>query len=206
MSEAKPKTGGSDTTAASDARQTDVDGTDDEKVAGLTDDELFELLSNQRRRFVLHYLAGHADEPVSLSTLSERVAGWEHGVAPAELDYRERKSVRNSLHQFHLPKLADAGIVTYDDSADEIALEDLTVVDVYHTMAAGDDSEWWTSYVVGTAVGAVGVLALTSVAGGIGGIVPWVFAALTIIAATAASYQSRRPSGVADGPPPEYVG
>jgi hypothetical protein len=205
MSKAQPKTGESDTTTTSDTGQTNADGTDDEEMEGPADDELFELLANQRRRFVLHYLAEHADEPVSLSTLSEHVAGWEHGVAPADLDYRKRKSVRNSLHQFHLPKLADAGVVTYDDAADEIALENPTIVDAYHTMAADDDGEPWTPYVIGAATGAVGVLALASVAGGVGGVVPWAFAALAAVAAAVVGYRARRRSSVTGDPPPESM-
>jgi hypothetical protein len=139
---------------------------------------------------------------VSLSTLSEAVAGWEHGVDPAELDYRERKSVRNSLHQFHLPKLDEAGIVAYDDDDDEIALRDPVVVDAYHAVAGADDAVPWTAYVVGAGAGAVGVLVLAAV-GVVQGVVAWVLAVLAAVAVTAAHYHGRAAGRDVDGPPPE---
>lgn len=199
MSKAQSK-GGVDTTAASDTEQTSGDGSTKTETVEPSDDEVFELLSNQRRRFVLHYLRREPEAAVSLSTLSERVAGWENGADPAELAYSERKSVRNSLHQFHLPKLADAGIVTYDDCADEISLEDLTVVDAYHAVTNGDSSVSRTTCVAGVAAATVGVLALA--AGG-GGVVAWTLAAVAAVAAVATGYHAQWTSGAVEGPPPE---
>ncbi|WP_323674398.1 hypothetical protein [Halorubellus sp. PRR65] len=201
MSKAQPK-GGVDTTTSSDETETDVDGTTADDAAEPSDDEVFELLANQRRRFVLHYLRRRPDESVSLSTLSEAVAGWEHGVDPAELDYRERKSVRNSLHQFHLPKLDDAGIVSYDDRDGEITLHDPVVVDAYHAVAGGDEAVPWTAYVVGAGAGAVGVLVLAAV-GVVQGVVAWALAVLAAMAVTAAHYHGRTADRDVDGPPPE---
>ncbi|MFC6952211.1 DUF7344 domain-containing protein [Halorubellus litoreus] len=201
MSKAQSK-GGVDTATSSDGTGADVDGSTTDSAGTPTDDEVFELLANQRRRFVLHYLRRRPDECVSLSTLSEAVAGWEHGVDPAELDYRERKSVRNSLHQFHLPKLDDAGIVAYDDDGDEISLRDPVVVDAYHAVAGADDAVPWTAYVVGAGAGAVGVLVLAAT-GVVEGVVAWVLAVLAAVAVTAVHYHGRRTGRDVDGPPPE---
>ncbi|NHN41802.1 helix-turn-helix transcriptional regulator [Halorubellus sp. JP-L1] len=207
MSKAQPKTGGVDSTTASDARQTDVDGTEDETPEGPSDDELFELLANQRRRFVLHHLAQQPGEPVSLSTLSEHVAGWEHGVAPTELDYRERKSVRNSLHQFHLPKLDDAGIVAYDDRGGEVSLRDDAVVDAYHAISREDDAAPWAAYAIGGVAGAVATAGLVAV-----GLLPdtgVATLAITVLAAALAAVAHFSVDRFGDGdadlevPPPE---
>jgi len=202
MSKAQ-QTGGVETTAAADEAQTSGDDGATTQPSEPTDDEVFELLANQRRRFVLHYLRRDPEAAVSLSTLSERVAGWEHDADPAELAYSERKSVRNSLHQFHLPKLADAGIVTYDEEAGEVTLEEPTVVAAYHTVSDGSPSVSRPTCVAGVFATATGVLGLAAAAGGVGGVVPWGLAALGGVAAAAAAYRARRTTGVADGPPPE---
>jgi len=207
MSKAQPKTGGLDSTTASDARQTDVDGTEDDTLEGPSDDELFELLANQRRRFVLHRLEQEPAEPVSLSTLSEHVAGWEHGVTPSELDYRERKSVRNSLHQFHLPKLDDAGIVAYDDRGGEVSLRNDAVVDAYHAISREDDAAPWVAYAIGAVAGAVATAGLVAV-----GVLPDSGVAtlvITVLAAVLAAVAHFGVDRLGDGgddpevPPPE---
>jgi len=74
MSKAQ-QTGGVETTAASDAGQTSGDGSTDTSACEPSDDEVFELLSNQRRRFVLHYLRREPVVSVSLSTLA---VGYAH--------------------------------------------------------------------------------------------------------------------------------
>jgi len=205
MSKAR-QTGGVETTAASDGEQTSGDDSTTTQASEPTDDEVFELLSNQRRRFVLHYLRRNPEASVSLSTLSERVAGWENDTDPAELAYSERKSVRNSLHQFHLPKLADAGIVTYDDRASEVTLEDPTVVDAYHTVSDDGPSVSRTTCVAGVSATVLGALGLAAGATGVGGVLAWAVVALAIVIAAATVYHARRTADVADGPPPECRG
>jgi hypothetical protein len=85
-------------------------------------ERLFELLSNRRRRFALHYLKRHADEQVEMGDLSTQVAAWEQGVSPEQVSYDDRKTVHTALYQHHAPKLDRAGVVTYDASRGEIAL------------------------------------------------------------------------------------
>jgi len=161
MSQVRTKTGGADSKAASDARQTTaVEGVCRSGPDGRDDDELFEILANQRRRFALHYLRQRPDETTSLSALSECVAGWEHGVDPETLEYAERKSVRNSLHQFHLPKLDDAGIVAYDEDAGTVVLLDAGSADAYLAVA-GDAEGSWAAYGAAASAGALGVAVLS---------------------------------------------
>jgi hypothetical protein len=202
MSKSQRKAGDIDSTATSDEGQTDgADASGDSLVDdGPSDDQLFELLANQRRRFVLYYLDQCTDDRVSLSTLSEQVAGWENGVDASELEYAERKSVRNSLHQFHLPKLADADIVTYDAEAGEIVLLNDDVIDAYRAVAVDDVS--WSAYVVGAGVGAVAVLVLVGV--GVlanAGVLAWVLAAVAAIATTATHYATTRAREFEPDPP-----
>lgn len=98
----------------SDTRHLDLDA-----LCTETDcDELFTLLSNSRRRSVL-YVLYQSDGALELSLLVQRVASCETGVPAEELDDDVTQSIYISLHQTHLPKLADFGLVTYDDDDDE---------------------------------------------------------------------------------------
>ena len=87
---------------------------------GVSNEELFEVLSNRRRRYTLHYLKQRAGDPVEMGDLSTQVAAWETGTDPEALAYDERKRVHTSLYQHHAPKLDDAGIVDYNADAARI--------------------------------------------------------------------------------------
>ncbi|UIP01328.1 hypothetical protein Hbl1158_15560 (plasmid) [Halobaculum sp. CBA1158] len=79
----------------------------------LSRDEVYDILSNARRRFVIYYLRDRG-EPVKLGELSDRVAAWENDVPVEELTDQQVKRVYVSLYQTHIPKLEDTGIVEYD--------------------------------------------------------------------------------------------
>lgn len=79
----------------------------------LSRDDLFHLLSNQRRRATLGYLHGR-DEPVDMRDLAERIAAWEHEKPVAQLRSKERQRVYIALYQSHLPKLNDHGVIEYN--------------------------------------------------------------------------------------------
>jgi hypothetical protein len=79
----------------------------------LSKDAIFSMLSNRRRRLVLHHLS-RTEDPSSVRELSQQVAMWENDVTMDELTYKQRKRVYTSLHQTHLPKLDDVGVVVYD--------------------------------------------------------------------------------------------
>jgi len=79
--------------------------------AMLPEVEVYGVLSNARRREVLTELWTQP-ESLSLRELSERIAATESEQTPAPRALRE--SVYNSLHQTHLPKMDDLGLVVYD--------------------------------------------------------------------------------------------
>ncbi|WP_336036861.1 DUF7344 domain-containing protein [Halobacterium yunchengense] len=81
----------------------------------LSDDKVFHLLQNRRRRAVIRYLRG-TDETVSMRDIAEQVAAWEHDTSVAALDSDERQRVYIPLYQNHLPKLDDEGVIEYDQS------------------------------------------------------------------------------------------
>ncbi len=80
-------------------------------------DETFELLSNHRRRYALHYCK-HQDEPVTLSDLAEQVAAWEQDKSIDEITSSERKRTYTSLQQTHLPAMEEAGIIDWEDEVE----------------------------------------------------------------------------------------
>jgi hypothetical protein len=89
-----------------------------------TRDTVLEMFSNQRRRFAIHYLKRRPDHEAPLCDLAERVACWQTGSDTEELSYADKKSVQNALRQFHLPKLAEAGFVEYDEALGTVRLTD----------------------------------------------------------------------------------
>lgn len=74
---------------------------------------VFDILQNQRRRFVLYHLDGRA-APVELGALVEQVAAWENDTTVSSVTATQRKRVYDALQQVHLPRLQEAGLVEYD--------------------------------------------------------------------------------------------
>nr|WP_238717353.1 hypothetical protein [Natronorubrum halophilum] len=115
--------------------------------------EIFELLSNHRRRYAVHYCKLE-DEPVTLGDLAEHVAAWELDKEVQELTSAERKRVYTSLQQTHLPTLERADMIEFDDRT--IALTDrATELDVYLDVVPGDSVPWGTYYLGLAAVGSI---------------------------------------------------
>jgi hypothetical protein len=77
--------------------------------------EVFDLLKPERRRALMKVLAISESKPVSVSSLAEEVAAIEYESTPTELDSAQRKRVYIALCQVHLPRLAEAKVVSYDD-------------------------------------------------------------------------------------------
>ncbi|WP_416840352.1 hypothetical protein [Haloferax sp. DFSO52] len=129
---------------------------DDE--GGLTKDEMFDLMSNHRRRYIIHHCKQEQD-PISLSDLAEQVAAWEKDKSIAELESAERKTVYTSLQQTHLPRLERAGIVTYDDG--EVELTNQTErLDIYLDIVPENSIPWGVYYLGLSGLSCVVVAAL----------------------------------------------
>jgi len=88
-----------------------------------TQDEIFGILSNGRRRYVLSLLK-QADGPVHINELTKNVAAWENDIEVDELTDQQAKRVYVSLYQSHLPKLESLGIVEYTEDDNLVALTD----------------------------------------------------------------------------------
>lgn len=108
--------------------------------------EIYEILANRRRRETIKHLTVSAGSgPVSLHDLSREVAARETGESPPPSGVRE--SVYNSLHQTHLPKLHELGIVRYDREERTVQLrERARDVDRYMEVVTGYGVTWSEIY------------------------------------------------------------
>lgn len=83
--------------------------------------EIFEILSNDRRQYVIRFLLEkRAGDSAPLGEVVDYVAKRENDVSDDELDTGQRKRVYTALRQCHLPKLDDYGIVNYDNLRSEV--------------------------------------------------------------------------------------
>jgi DNA-binding transcriptional ArsR family regulator len=124
----------------------------------LTKDTVFSVLSNQRRRQVLRHLR---DEPEgsNIRELSRQIAAWENDVPVEGVTYKQRKRVYTSLHQTHLPKLADARVIDYDRDRGTVHLtEHAATLEEFLTASEGPTVPWPGIYLAVAAAGVVGTL------------------------------------------------
>lgn len=98
-------------------------GSDEKSRTPHSPDELYGVLSNIRRRYVMYY-AKQVGLPVLFDELVEQIAAWESPGGADDVTREHRKSVHNALRQTHLPKLEQAGLINHDPESDIITLTD----------------------------------------------------------------------------------
>lgn len=101
-------------------------------AANISRAEIHDVLSNERRIALLELL--RAESPRRLGDLAEEIAAEETGERPPPRN--KRQSAYVTLHQTHLPKLDDLGIVEYDAREKVVALADQASV-VYDSESDG---------------------------------------------------------------------
>ncbi|WP_368279789.1 DUF7344 domain-containing protein [Halomarina oriensis] len=175
----------------------------------LSEDDVFDVLSNQRRRYAYHYLKHAEAGELPLRELVDNVAAWECGKEVNALTSTERNRVSTALHQFHLPKMDDCGFVEYDDRRGIVSLsEPATDLEVYLDVVPGRDIPWSRYY-----LGLAGVNTLVLV-GCLVGVPPmsllpvlswltFVVASFLLSAAVHTFYNRRLRIGSTTTPPPE---
>ena len=118
-----------------------------EPATEITEDELFDVLANQRRRFAVHLLKREEDDTIAIGEMAEQIAAWENDIDAAEITGNERKRVYTALQQSHLPKMDEAGVVNFNKNRGLVeptqALED---VDVYLDVVEGREIPWSDYY------------------------------------------------------------
>jgi len=110
-----------------------------EPTTEVSEDELFDVLSNQRRRFAVHLLKREADDSIAIGDMAEQIAAWENGIETAEITGTERKRVYTALQQSHLPKMDKAGVVDFNKNRGIVEpMPAMTDVDVYMDVVEGE--------------------------------------------------------------------
>jgi len=98
--------------------------TDEEPTARTPDsgtlDTIHDLLSHQRRRSAIAVLDKHGS--IALADLAEEVTRHEREVPITETSEEEVLRVYLSLWHVHIPKLAEADVVEYDQETDMVGL------------------------------------------------------------------------------------
>ncbi|MFC4407121.1 DUF7344 domain-containing protein [Haloarchaeobius iranensis] len=131
---------------------------------GLSKGEIFDVLRNQRHRYVLQYLK-RKGEPVELGDLATRVASWEYRTPCEEVSSEQRKRVYTTLQQTHLPRMAEAQIIDYDSDSGLIEptarTQDLSI---YLEIVPGSELPWREYYL---SLGAVSTALCAAIWGGV---------------------------------------
>ena len=81
-------------------------------------DELFDLLAESRRRYALYTLIGTEDGLAEVEQLADDVAMWEARTGDEPITDARHEAIAEELRETHLPRLAEADIVEYDDRSD----------------------------------------------------------------------------------------
>jgi hypothetical protein len=143
MSKTRPTQGQSGDEETPDP-ETDV-GSESERRQ-LSQNEIFEMLSSNRRRYVLHHLK-RKQGPAELGELAEQIASRENNKPLEEVRSTERKNAYTALRQFHLPKMADKGVVRFDKRKGTVELsEQAADLDIYLDVVSGYDVPWSLYY------------------------------------------------------------
>lgn len=112
-----------------------------EAPTALADDTLYRALAARPRRHVLYYLLDNAEATVD--QLADVLSGWEaarEGTV-ATLDTHEKHRV--VLRHHHLPMLAAADLIRYDDETGNVVIEhvDPIVRDLVRQSIAAERSD-----------------------------------------------------------------
>lgn len=130
----------------------------------LTKDDVLDLLSNSRRRYVIYFLE-QWDGSATLNDLAYEIASRETGVPVDELSEDDKRRVYISLYQTHLPKLDLYGLVEYDKDDRTVSLtDDADDIGDYFFPDRGENRSFTTYFIglgaLGSVVALAGVLAV----------------------------------------------
>lgn len=167
-------------------------------------DDVFDVLSNHRRRYALHSLK-QGEQAASIGDLAEQVAAWENGVSRADLGAAERKRVYTALQQFHLPKMDSTGIVEFDNARGTVSLTAAADgLDVYLDVVGEDDIPWSRYYLGLSAMSLAGITGVWLTSFELVPELAWaaLVAGTVMLSALVHTYYDRRMRlGAADTPP-----
>ncbi|QIO22515.1 hypothetical protein [Haloarcula sp. JP-L23] len=118
----------------------------DDSTDALSKGEIFDVLQNERRRYVLQYLRENGG-PVTLGDLASHVASREYECESVDVSSAQRKRVYTTLQQTHLPRMDETGIVEYDADSGIISTTPQTnELTVYLEIVPGSEFPWREYY------------------------------------------------------------
>lgn len=169
----------------------------------LTLTDVLTVISNRRRRFVLHYLQ-QSESATTLGELSTQIAAWELDKPLDLVSSTERKNVYNALAQTHVRRLRETGFILERRGNIELTPE-AQAIRIHIDIVPNRDIPW-SKYYFG--------LGLFGLAASIGfmifaptGVIPvgglGVFVAVSVLVSAAAHwhYKRRMCLGVGNQPP-----
>jgi len=173
-------------------------GRDGEPTRRPTEDDVFDVLANRRRRYVLRALAAQPEDPYDIGDLAERVAAWENDRPIEEVSAAERKRVYTALQQSHLPKMEDAGVVRYEKDAGVVEATPALLRFDRHLDHGSEETASWSRRYLAVAVAGGVALAAASL-----GVLPaplsseatWAAVVVLAVAATALLHEASLRSG-----------
>ncbi|GAB6862614.1 hypothetical protein ACFR97_06840 [Haloplanus litoreus] len=171
-----------------------------------TEQEVFDILSNRRRRYALYALL--RDETATIGSLADQIAAWENGCAVNEVTPTERKRVYTALQQSHLPKLERTGLVSFDRDSGRVTPTDAAdELDIYLEVV-GEEQLSWDQYYLGlSAVSAAVVVAVWLNVPPFGSVPPvaWMTVIVALFSVSAAVHNYRSNGLRGSGEPPEVA-
>jgi len=121
-----------------------------------TEQEVFDILSNRRRRYALYALLN--DDTTTIGSLAERIAAWENDCPVDGVTSTERKRVYTALQQSHLPKLERTGLISFDRETGRVSPTDtVDEMDIYLEVV-GEEQLSWDQYYLGLSAVSVGIV------------------------------------------------
>lgn len=191
----RPITDRIDQTNGEDARNQDT--SDDLEV-----DKVFSILRNRRRRDVIKHLKRH-DGELTQGDLAELIAAAENGKSVSELTSTERKRLYVSLYQCHLPMMAEAGVIDFDQRGGEVRLrERARQLEKYLGDTPAVETAWW-NYYLGLAVVGGFFYAVGSLVFGPGDWLPVLAVSGTVLGTAVVALQERHRFQVSESFDPE---
>jgi hypothetical protein len=181
---------------------------DDSEVQGSTEpteQEVFDILSNRRRRYALYALL--RDETTTIGSLADQIAAWENDCAVADVTPAERKRVYTALQQSHLPKLERTGLISFDPDSGRVNPTDAAAELDFYLEVVGEEQLSWDQYYLGlAAVSAAVVAAVWLDLPPFGAVSPlvWLTAVVGLFGASAAVHNYRS-TGLSDAAEPLEV-
>lgn len=126
----------------------DRTGSDLDDPEHISTDEVFALLSNERRRRVLRFLSENGGE-IKLRELATTIAAEENGVEPVEVTYKQRKRLYTSLYQSHLPRMERSGVIRHDRNSGLVTLTPVADDFDAYLEVVGENEFTWSEFYLG---------------------------------------------------------